>query len=125
MTAGVLRVMTPFSPNHSLSVPSAALSEYSLPVVDPNTLEGGRGRSLHQQQLPRPKRVSRLIPPLCCSPAMPLHGGCCVGGMIVDGDSLSNRSGAFSFVHGHSLKLSGFRPHRRDIVDTPPHGRSW
>src|SRR5262245_44046018 len=46
MTSGVLRLTTPFSPNHPLSVPSAAFSEYSLPVVDPKTIDAGSGRSL-------------------------------------------------------------------------------
>src|SRR5436190_20163553 len=55
MTSDVLRLTTPFSPNHSLGVPSAALSEYSLPVVDPNTIEVGRGRSPPPGQYAMPR----------------------------------------------------------------------
>ena len=42
ITSGVFSLVTPFSPNHSLGVPSDALSEYSMPVAVPNTIDGGR-----------------------------------------------------------------------------------
>src|ERR1044072_9837287 len=55
MTSGVLSETTPFSPNDSLMVPSPALSEYTLPVVVPKTIEAGSGRSPPPGQYATPR----------------------------------------------------------------------